>query len=441
MLFYSLQIAARSLKRSPYLTLLLVGAIAIGVALSTTFAATRNAFSRNPLPEKEDTLYYVRMDNWDPHSPYPGPDPTGPPTQITYRDLVEIMKSKIPVRQTGGFKTDLYVHPDAHVGRPFRETIRMVFSDFFAMFDVPFRYGGPWTREADTAIEPVIVLSEAMNDKLFGGANSVGKTVRIEDRDFRVAGVLAPWSPSLRVYDLTSYQIAAPEGIYMPFNFLVPMQLKPTGNTDAWRSPDAPGFEGLLASDVDCMQMWIELPDKNALPAYEDFLRNYVLEQKKGGRFPRPVNNRVSTVPQLMHDFRTTPPQVTALFAVSLLFFALCSLNLVGILLGKFLSRAPEVGVRRALGASRANIFLQHIVECELVGILGGVIGVALSTVGISVLNQLMKQFFQREDLFRLDLPTLSFAVALSLVSGLVAGLYPAWKICRLPAAHHLKGA
>ena len=66
------------------------------------------------------------------------------------------------------------------------------------MFDVPFRYGGPWTREADAKLEQVVVLSEAMNDRLFGGRNSVGQTLRIEDREFRVVGVLAGWQPSVR---------------------------------------------------------------------------------------------------------------------------------------------------------------------------------------------------------------------------------------------------
>jgi putative ABC transport system permease protein len=438
MLLYSLQIATKSLRRSPYLTALLVGAIAIGIALSTTFAAVRHAFEKNPVPHKSATLFYVRMDNWDPLAPYPG-DEKAPPTQITYRDMVEIMKSKIPVRQTGGFKTELYVHPDASAGRPFRESARMVFSDFFEMFEAPFQYGGAWTKDADASPEQMIVLGHAMNDKLFGGANSVGKNVRIEDRDFRVTGVLAPWNPGLRVYDLTSRQIAQPEEIYLPFNQLIPMKLRTSGNSDAWRSPDSPGFEGQLQSDIDWIQMWVELPSADALPAYEDFLRAYVLEQKKGGRFPRPLNNRVTSIPDLMKEWKTTPPQANALFIVSLFFFVLCSVNLIGILLGKFLSRASEVGVRRALGASRADIFLQHIVECEVVGILGGAIGIGLSNIGISILNNMMKRFFERSDLFQLDLYTLAFAVALALISGLVAGVYPAWKICRIAPASHLK--
>ena len=62
---------------------------------------------------------------------------------------------------------------------------------------------------------------------------------------------------------------------------------------------------------------------------------------------------------------------------VGLLFLVVAAVNLIGLLLGKFLARADEVGVRRALGASRRDVFLQHLVECQVVALLGGAIGVA----------------------------------------------------------------
>src|SRR5512138_2799796 len=180
MIFHNLRIAWKSLKRNRALSMLIVAGIALGIAASTTFATVRHSFAKDPVPGKSrGGLYYVRMDSWDPAKPYPGPDPTSPPTQLTYRDMTGIMKSDVPKRQTGLFKTALYVFPDAKIGRPFRETIRLCFSDFFPMFDVPFRYGSGWDRKADAGPEPVVVLSAAMNDRLFGGANSVGKTVRI----------------------------------------------------------------------------------------------------------------------------------------------------------------------------------------------------------------------------------------------------------------------
>jgi putative ABC transport system permease protein len=440
MVWHNLRIAWKSLKRNALLTALIISGIALGIGASTTFAAVRHAFARHPIPQKADTLHYVRLDSWDPLKPYPGDDPTRPPTQITYRDMVGVMASKIPQRQTGMAKSSQYVYPDPKVGRPFRENVRLVFADFFPMFDVPFRYGTGWDRQADAGPEPVVVLASEMNDKLFGGSNSVGKTVRIANRDFRVVGVMGPWKPNVKYYDLTQNAIAEPEKIYMPFNHLKPMQLQPSGNRDGWGpSPSVSGFEGLLVSETCWIQMWVELPDGKAVNDYRDFLTAYVMEQKRTGRFPRPLNNRLSTVKEWMEEQKVVPPQANTMLIVSLLFLAVCAVNLVGLLLGKFLARAPEVSVRRALGATRGDIFLQHVIECEVIGIMGGAVGLLLALGGLAALNVWVKTTATRTDFFQLDGPMILLGIGLSLAAGLAAGLYPAWRTCRIPPAVHLK--
>ena len=440
MFLHNLRIAWKSLRRNALLTALIISGIALGIGTSTTFAAVRHAFARHPIPEKSDVLHYVRLDSWDPLKPYPGDDPTRPPTQLTYRDAVGVMQSRIPARQSAMFKTNQYVYPDPKVGRPFRETIRMCFADFFPMFDIPFRYGSGWDRKADLGPEPVVVLSTTMNDKLFGGVNSVGKTVRIAGRDFRVVGVLADWNPNVKFYDLTQNAIGTPEEIFLPFHFVQPMQLRTAGNSDGWgTSGGLSGFEGLLQSETCWIQMWVELPNRPAVDQYRDFLAAYVLDQKKHGRFPRPLNNRLSTVKEWMDDQNVVPKQANTMLIVSLLFLAVCAVNLVGLLLGKFLARAPEISVRRALGASRADIFLQHIVECEVIGVIGGVLGLLLSLAGLAGLNAWLKATATRSDFFQLDGPMVLLSVGLSLAAGLAAGLYPAWRTCRIAPAIHLK--
>jgi putative ABC transport system permease protein len=438
MLLYNLRIALLSMKRNRILSAVIVGGIALGIAISTMFSTVRHAFAKNPIPAKSDVLHYVRMDSWDPLKPYPGDDPTRPPTQITYRDMVEIMKSDLPVHQSGMFKANLLLFPDKNVGRPRKVLTRMCFSDFFPMFDVPFKYGSGWDKRADAGPEPVIVIDEETNDLLFGGQDSVGKRVRIEDREFKVVGVLDTWRPTVKFYDVTQNQTQAPEGIFMPFNFLLAMKMQTAGNSDGWKSPPLPGFEGRLVSETCWIQMWVELP-KDRVEPYKDFLAAYVGEQKKAGRFPRPVNNRVTPLMGWLKEQKVVPDEATAMAVVSLLFLAVCALNLMGLLLAKFLARAPEIGVRRALGARRLDIFVQHIVECELVAVIGGAIGIALSLGGISVLNNWIKTIANRPDMVQFDPQMLLLAVALSLAAGLVAGAYPARRVCRIPPAIHLK--
>ncbi len=440
MFLHNLRIAWKSMQRNRVLSALIVTGIALGIALSTTFAAARHAFARDPIPAKSSVLHYVRLDSWDPAKAYPNDDKNPVPTQITYRDMIEITKSRLPARQTATFKTQLYVFPDAKSGRPFKETVRLCFADFFPMFLVPFQYGSAWDAKADTGAAPVVVISKSMNEKLFGGANSVGRSVRLEDRDFRVVGVLKEWTPSVKFYDPTQNQLSPPENIFMPFSQILPMKLRTFGNSDGWGpSPSTPGFEGRLAGEQTFIQMWVELPDAAAVAAYRAFLDAYALDQKKHGRFLRPLNNRVTSVLPLMDDFKVVPKETSVLFVVSLLFLLVCSLNLVGLLLGKFLARAPEVGVRRALGASRLDIFLQHIVECELIGLVGGLIGIALSVGTLALLNTTVKAFGARPDFFRLDPPMIGLSLVLSLAAGFVAGAYPAWRTCQLPPAIHLK--
>jgi putative ABC transport system permease protein len=218
------------------------------------------------------------------------------------------------------------------------------------------------------------------------------------------------------------------------------MEIRTSGNSDGWGpSSGVPGFAGFLQAEVSWIQMWVELPTAEKVAEYQDFLRSYVLEQQKLGRLPRPVNNRVTPVMAWMKEQGVVPRQTTTLFIVSLLFLAVCALNLVGLLLGKFLARANEVGVRRALGATRGDIFLQYIIECELVGVLGGLLGLALAFGGIVALNSWLKTVAQRGDFFRLDGPMILLSVSLSLLAALVAGVYPAWRTSRLAPANHLR--
>jgi putative ABC transport system permease protein len=443
MLLYNLRLAWKSIIRHPVLTGLIVAGIALGVAVSTTFLTVYHVLSQDPIPGKSDRLFYVRLDSWGGNQPYS--DTGEPPAQLTYRDVRGIEPSTVPVRRTPMFKANLYIHPEvipeAQGQRPFRQTVRLAKSDFFPMFNVPFRYGAAWSREADAKPEQVAVLSADLNDRLFGGANSIGRKIRIEDRDFTVAGVLDRWRPAVLFYDMTQNPTAEPEDLFIPFNLVEPMQIHTAGNIQGWRSdePIDDFIAGLHSSEMAWLQMWVELDTPAQREAYQAFLDGYANEQKKIGRFPHPLNNRLTPVVALMEEWRAVPPETRALALISLLFLIVAALNLVGLFLGKFLARASLAGVRRALGASRRAIFLQHLVECELVGLLGGVCGLLLAVASLALVNHYYHPGGDGEAFFHLDLPMVGAAVALSLLAAAIAGLYPAWRICAIPPARHLK--
>lgn len=448
MLAYNLRLAWKSLRRNPVLSALIVGGIALGVAISTAFITVYHVFSEDPIPHKSGALHYVQMDNWDPKAP-PNGHRSGVPPQLAYRDVRAIMRSTIPVRQTANFLAAMYVFPEDPRVRPSQEMVRMVFSDFFPMFEVPFQYGSGWSKAADGAAgggagaEPVVVIGSALNDKIFGGANSVGRMLRIDRREFRIVGVIAPWRPRIRMYDFLGDPYFQPESVFLPFNWIEPMEVRSIGNRDNWKTlPGNPGYvETLHAGEVNFIQFWVELPDAKSRQAYQGYLDAYALDQRRIGRFERPIKNLVTPLRDLIREWQVVPRQSRALAAISVLFLVVSALNLVGLFLGKFLARAPHVGIRRALGASRRSIFLQHLVESELVGLIGGAIGLLLSLGVLAFFNRLFSRASQveAEGFFRLDPTMILAAVLLSLVAGAIAGIYPAWRICSIPPADHLR--
>ncbi|HYH09521.1 MAG TPA: ABC transporter permease [Thermoanaerobaculia bacterium] len=436
MLTYNLKIALKSLRRNPVLTALLIGAIALGICVSTSFVTLRHLYTQDFLPGKSDEVFYVQLDTWGAERPFNEDRPELLPDLMTYRDARNLMQSKIPVRQSPMYITQYFVHPDPKMARPFQANVRLATSDFFEMFRLPFRYGGPWTKAADAKPEAVAVIDHETNEKVFGGENSVGKTIRLEERYFRVVGVLAPFRPALRVWELNRNPTGPPEPVYIPFNFTQPLEVPLAGNASSWKQETLDTYEQFLNSEMVWLQYWVELPDEASQRAYKEWLDHYARDQKKLGRFPRPVvRTSLSTIPQIIERNKFIPESVTTMSIVSLLFLVVCSVNLIGILLGKFLARVPEVSVRRALGASRAQIFWQHVVECELIGVAGGALGILLS---LGLLEVLAK-FVHSGEALRLDGEMLLVAGFLSLVAGLVAGVYPAWRVCSVPPAMQLK--
>jgi len=435
MLSYHLKTAVASLKRNPVLTMLLIAAIALGICVSTSFVTLRHLYMQDHLPGKTDKVLYAQIDTWGKEAPYNSNRPELLPDQVTYRDARGLLRSNIPVRQTPTFVTSMFVHPDPKVSRPFQADVRLTFGDLFEMFNVPFQYGGPWTKAADAKPEAVAVIDHNTNEKVFRGENSVGRSIRLEDRWYRVVGVLAPWRPAYRLFELNRNPTGSPEPVYIPFNWVEPLNAPTIGNTAGWGNAEIDTPEDFRNSEIVWIQYWVELPDQNARRAYLDWLRSYAADQKKLGRIPRPIRVSLSTIPEILERSRFIPDSVRTMSIVSLLFLAVCSVNLIGILLGKFLARIPEVSVRRALGASRAQIFWQHLVECELIGLIGGAIGILMS---YGLLKVLAKYVYSGEAL-RLDGEMLLVAGFLSLVAGAVAGIYPAWRVCSVPPAMQLK--
>jgi putative ABC transport system permease protein len=126
----------------------------------------------------------------------------------------------------------------------------------------------------------------------------------------------------------------------------------------------------------------------------------------------------------------------SVLVGLSFMFLAVCLLNMIGLLLAKFLGAAPTVGLRRALGATRGTIFSQHLVEVAVIGVAGGVLGIGLAALGLIGVRHVYDNY---EALTRLDFTMALAALVIAIASGVLAGLYPTLRVCRVQPAQYLK--
>lgn len=441
MIGYYIRLALKSFRRNPGLTAVMVCAIALGIAVCVVTITVYHSMSGNPIWWKNDRLYAVTMDLWDPMKPFNPKHPELPTPQLSYRDAEALHASGIPERNVIMTRVSGTLSGGTAQRTPTSLLGRATTADFFAMFDVPFLYGGGWTASADDAAEPVIVLSREMNDKLFGGANSVGRTIRWDDRPFRVVGVIDRWYPFPKFYDLTTGAFDKTEDAFIPFGWLAALEKMPAGDEECWHTGVIRSYRDFLNSDCIWVQMWAELPTRASRERMQAFLDAYWAQQHAAGRFLRPRNNRLTSVAQWLSENDVVSNDNRILVGLALAFLAVCVINTIGILLAKFLGRSPITGVRRALGASRREVFVQHLVEVGLISAVGALAGLGIAALGLEGLRALFASpdVGGYQELAHFDVASLVAAVALAIASAALAGLYPAWRIGRIAPAVYLK--
>lgn len=436
MFSYYLKLAFKSFKRNPILSSLMVAAIALGIGASITTITVNYLMSADPIPQKSHQLHYVQVDSWDPNQESDDGS-NEPPKQLTWTEATNLMAANKATRQTAMAKSGGIIQPADDDTKPFEGSIRLAFADFFSMFETPFLYGGPWDASADQNRELVVVLSKSINDKVFGGENSVGKNLVMRGHNFRVMGVLDNWHPVPKFYDVNNGAFDKSEEVFMPFLLKEELELPNWGNTNCWKSPEGDGFKAFLRSECVNFQMWVELPGEDDKGEYMAFLNNYVEEQKSLGRFPRPMNNRLYNVMQWMENQEVVAEDAQIMMWLSFMFLLVCLLNTIGLLLAKFTGKSAEIALRRAVGASKGDLFIQHLVETACIGLLGGLAGLGLAVLGLQGIKSLYGDFV--DDLAALDTAMILVALGLALVSSVAAGLYPTWRACNIAPASQLK--
>jgi putative ABC transport system permease protein len=439
MLSYYFNLGLRSLRRNPALTVLMLVTIAVGVAASISTLTILHIMSGNPIPDKSDKLLTPLFEV----GPLRTYDPNAPREEyevvITYKDAVAMMESGQGVRRSPVLDIVGSVEP-ARPDLPVSDIQGVaVTADYFQMFEAPrFLQGTGWSAADDRSAARVVVVSRRKAQELFGTVEAVGRKLRIWDRELTVTGVIEDWVQVPRYTHILNGSGGVFNGqddMFVPFNTAIAAEQRSNGTTNCSDDP-APGYEGLLKSECTWMFFWFEVAKPSDRAQIKQWLDSYQAEQRRLGRLQRPPAPKLFNVMEWLDYVGVVENDNRVAVWLALGFLAICMVNTMGLLLAKFSVRAGEVGVRRALGASRGDIFRQFLVESSVVGIAGGVIGLVLSFASLWLIR---KQAPGLENLAHMDWQMLGTTFALAIGASLAAGLLPTWRASHVTPALQLK--
>ena len=452
MFTYNLQLAWRSLFQRRGLTILMIAAIAIGLGILMTVRTMAYQAKQLPAGERSHDLHLVQM------------DPRGIDAEefeqwfegdgITYQDARSLLNADTSaIRQTYLWKSQAIVSTEDQDIQPKRGRILVGLDNFFQMFDTPFLYGGPWSQAANDNAEPVAVISKEYNDYFFGGENSIGQRINLGTATVTIVGVLDESQINRRYYDM-SFSTGRRDDIYIPdslgieLNIIRTVQMGcPAEYADQVNDFVTSDIQGLMGSECAWMIFWAELESGDAVQEYESSIEQHMLAQQSVGRFPREkmtwfLTNVVEHM-ELVGQFRN---RRAFLQIMANLFFAVCLINAIGILLAKYTSKTKEISLRLALGAKKTTIMMQHLIEVAMIGLLGGGLGILLSYLGLqgmlSIEVYASDYTVLAKDIahtYQLDWAMIGSAFLIAISSTIIVGLYPIWRVCNGNPAQQLK--
>ena len=435
MFTYYLNLGMHSLSRNVVITGLMIMLIAVGVAGSITTYALLNVLSANPLPSRSQQLFVPQIDNRGPNRITTGgePDP-----ELAFRDVIALRANDEATGRAAIYPIYLASIPADITIQPFAAKGYAVSADFFRMFLAPFQYGGAWSRADDDDGSNAVVIGRDLNQKLFRGENSVGRELPLEGHVYRIAGVMEQWNPLPRFYaaaDVQGFDLA-PQ-IFLPFQRAIDLKIPTAGSTFCALNYQGKGWDDLVRSECTWISYWVELSDAAAVRRYAAFLSAYAEEQNASGRFNWPAYTRLRDLEQWLKYLKIVPSEARISFFVALGLLLVCTVNTIGLLLARFMRRGPDIGIRRALGASRGAIYRQYLVEAAVIGLAGGLLGALLTVSFIGNLNLVFEEKIART--VHSDAGTMALAICLAVVVAIIAAAYPVWRASRIQPAWQLK--
>jgi predicted permease len=401
-----LRFAIRQLRKNAGFALTTILTLALGIGATTAIFSLVNAVLLRPLPfPEQDRLMWLHQQD---HS-LPGvmPEALSYPDYFDWRAQNHTLSGM--ASYAGGGVT-LETGSDAQ-----RLDAATVSANLFQVLGVAPLVGRDFRWDDEKPGNRTVMLSYSLWQTNFGSATDIaGRTIRLGDHSYVVAGV-------------------------MPKGFQFPLQ------------GPAPALWISLSDDADGKSPKTAQRGFDSLDVVGRLKPGVTLEQAKAdlslvaGNLARqyPDNNKWYTSalvePELQHMVGDTRPALRVLFgAVTLVLLIACA-NVAGLLLARGSRRSAEFALRAAIGASRAKIIRQLLVESLVLSFCGGVAGVVLAFGLLRGMVRLMPLHIARMEGATIDGSVLVFVLVVSVVTGLLFGVLPAWRMSHLEPVQALR--
>jgi predicted permease len=405
-LIQDLRYASKRLLRSPGFTITCVLILALGIGATTAVFSLVNTVLLRPLsfPESDRLVWVSQQD----HS-LPGvvPESLSYPDYFDWRAQNHTLEG---IASYAGGTATVQLNAESQ-----RLDIQTVSSNFFRVLGAAPMLGRDLSWEDENPGNRAVMLSYAFWQSRFGAEPGiVGKSITMNGHGYTVAGVM-------------------PKGFKFPIENPAPVLWKSIADEAEGKSPvtQQRGFDTLRVIARLRPGVTVEQAKADLSVVAGNLARQY------------PDNNKqyssALVEPELERMTGDTGPALRVLFgAVSLVLLLVCA-NVAGLLLARGSRRSAEFALRAAIGASRASIIRQWLLESLLLSLCGGAAGIALAFGLIQVFLKLMPVEMPRIENASIDGEVLVFVLVVSVVTGLLFGTFPAWRVSRTAPARALR--
>jgi len=424
---YYLKLSFRNLIRNRLFFILMISTLAVGVGIFLANIAIIKSMSSDPIPYKSDRIFNVSLNIW------PLDNPDAELIEIMrYNDAMHILKNDIATNTMVHYQSKVYTRDiNAKSLTRHQAVVRATTSGFFPLTDALFAFGGAWQQD----YAKQIVIGDTFNQQVFGGGNSVGKTLEIDGKPFEIVGVLKPWNLKPAFYKAAFEQAFEPtDDIYAPIETAMDnewaIDLR-NMSTDRINSvSDNRGKNGFF------IQAFVQLDTLEQKSLMQQYLDNYSQHRKAQGEYLRANENRLLDVNEWLTHQKVVDERMLAFALASSLFLAVCIFNASSLLLARYHSARFETGLRRAVGARMKDVFYQGVVESMLIGLCCAVLTLLFGWLFLQISMTLFPALKQTSDI---DITLLLMGIAIALITSFISMLYPLIRSCRTSLSTTLK--